>query len=126
MNTYNYVGNIVQTRGDHSFKAGADLRRYLFNFYTGGPPSFNFNSVTRAGHTGFAFADFLLGVPDQTSIGLGDPAGHPRKFEMAYYFQDDWKATSRLTLNLGIRYEFQNASPNATTGCRAGISPRIK
>ena len=90
----------------HGVKFGADFRRYLFNFYTGGPPSINFNSVNRPGHTGFAFADFLLGLPDQTSIGLGDPAGHPRKFEMAYYFQNDWKLTPKITLNLGLRYEF--------------------
>lgn len=106
VNTYNYVGNVVQTRGNHSMKFGADFRRYLFNFYTGGPPTVIFNSVTRPGHAGFAFADFLLGLPDQTNIGLGDPAGHPRKFEMAYYFQDDWKVLPKLTLNVGLRYEF--------------------
>ena len=106
VNTYNYVFSLVHTRGNHAMKFGADFRRYLFNFYTGGPPSINFNSVNRPGHTGFAFADFLLGLPDQTSIGLGDPAGHPRKFEMAYYFQNDWKLTPKITLNLGLRYEF--------------------
>jgi len=106
VNTYNYIGSITQTRGNHQFKYGADFRRYLFNAYTGGASTFVFNSVNRPSHTGFGFADFLLGLPDQTIIGRGDPQGHPRKFEMAYYFQDDWKVAPKLTLNLGLRYEF--------------------
>lgn len=106
VNTYNYLGNVIHTRGNHQIKYGADFRRYLFNAFTGGASTFVFNSVNRPGHTGFAFADFLLGLPDQTTIGRGDPQGHPRKFEMAYYLQDDWKVSPNLTLNLGIRYEF--------------------
>ncbi len=106
VNTYNYLGNITHIKGNHTFKYGVDVRRYLFNAFTGGASAFQFRSVSREGQTGFAFADFLLGLPDSTNVGRGDPQGHPRKLEMAVYIQDDWKATPNLTINWGLRYEF--------------------
>ena len=106
VNTYNYLGNVTQIRGNHTLKVGVDVRRYLFNAFTGGASSFTFRSVSRSGQTGFAFADFLLGLPDSTNVRRGDFQGHPRKFETALYIQDDWKATPNLTINWGLRYEF--------------------
>ena len=106
VNTYNYLGSVTQIKGNHTFKYGLDVRRYLFNAFTGGASAFQFRSVSRAGQTGFAFADFLLGLPDSTNVGRGDAQGHPRKFELAGYIQDDWKATPNLTINWGLRYEF--------------------
>ena len=102
VNTYNYLGNVTQIRGNHTLKYGVDVRRYLFNAFTGGASSFAFRSVSRPGQTGFAFADFLLGLPDSTNVRRGDFQGHPRKFETALYIQDDWKATPNLTINWGL------------------------
>ena len=106
VNTYNYLGSVTQIKGNHTVKYGLDVRRYLFNAFTGGASAFQFRSVSRPGKTGFAFADFLLGLPDGTNIGRGNPQGHPRKFELAGYIQDDWKVTPNLTINWGLRYEF--------------------
>jgi hypothetical protein len=98
-------------RGNHALKAGAHYRfirsffdisgqaRGFFNF-TGG---FSQNPQARP-NSGSGLADFLLGIPATTQLSqtlLGDIRYH----YVAGYLQDDWRVSSRLTLNLGVRYE---------------------
>ncbi len=75
------------------------------------------NPLTAIPETGFGFASFLLGtgqnsnLPGQrttTGVRLRAP-GAIQRGQLGWYFQDDWKATRKLTLNLGIRYEIQTA-----------------
>ena len=56
--------------------------------------------------TGDPFASFLLGTGDSGGYTINAFSALDKKF-MGWYFQDDWKATRKLTLNLGIRYDFQ-------------------
>jgi hypothetical protein len=94
-------------KGDHLIKVGVDVRRYLFNAYNVGPNSFFFTGARTATPSGpVPMADFLLGLPSVSISFDGSPTGNTRKFEFAGYFQDDWKATPRLTLNYGVRWEF--------------------
>jgi hypothetical protein len=97
--------------GRHAFKAGANYRfiRSFFNIsgqargfynFTGG---FTQSPQSRA-NSGSGLADFLLGIPATTQLSrtlLGDIRYH----YVAGYLQDDWRASARLTLNLGVRYE---------------------
>ncbi len=72
----------------------------LFNGSNGQAGSFSFNS-----YSGSPESDFLLGLPTQVGAGnLGSEWGH-RNNVFAGFIQDDWKATDRLTFNLGLRYE---------------------
>lgn len=58
-----------------------------------------------APHTGFGFADLFLGLVDLNYLNLV-PAFHTRQTDYYGYIQDNWKLTTNLTLNLGVRYEY--------------------
>ncbi|PYS20100.1 MAG: hypothetical protein DMG11_30560, partial [Acidobacteria bacterium] len=102
-NTYNYIENMTFIAGQHSIKFGFDIRRFLFNsFFTSfGRGAFQFDGT----FTGNAVADLLLGMPRQADRNLGTPFHNSMTFSSGYYFQDDWKITPKLTLNLGARYD---------------------
>jgi hypothetical protein len=102
-NTYNYIENMTFITGQHSMKFGFDIRRFLFNsFFTSfGRGAFTFDGT----FTGNAVADMLLGMPRQGDRNLGTPFHNSMTFASGYYFQDDWKISPKLTLNLGLRYD---------------------
>ena len=64
--------------------------------------------ITYAGSGANSFVPFLLGLPASSVSYVASPRPFPMdvyNWEQGYFFQDDWKVTPRLTLNLGIRYE---------------------
>src|SRR5262249_26107540 len=65
---------------------------------------------------GNAFADFLLGYPSSAQIGIGRGEMDGRALWTHVYMQDDWRASTRLTVNLGVRYEINGQM--AETGMR--------
>jgi hypothetical protein len=124
-NQYQLADDFTIMVGSHSIQVGADFRRLQQNtlssgllFSSGG--QYNFNSVnpTASGNTtiptgagGFAFASFMLGVPNGASISSTSVPYYYRYKTMASYVQDDWKVRSNLTLNLGLRWQY--VSPRA-------------
>jgi len=102
-NTFNYVDALTWTHGNHTFKFGADIEHFYKHsfFVTSGRGGFTFNGE----FTGNAFADFLTGGIRTSANGLGDPNQDPYTTASGLYAQDDWKVSSRLTLNIGLRYE---------------------
>ena len=122
--TYQILDNLTWNKGRHTFKFGGDYRLLkgvgsnVFGSRRLGVYTFN-GSVTNLGRDGKAasatnpplvgniFASFLLGVPDATSfsdVKVGGLQAHAAHW--AFYAQDDWKATSKLTLNYGLRWEY--------------------
>jgi hypothetical protein len=101
------------TRDRHFIKAGFDHRRNQFN--TGPTPggSFNFGARGTAipgqtfsgSQTGYAFASYLLGIVDSAGLSAPVPLGNRRQY-WSTFFQDDFKVSRTLTLNLGLRWEF--------------------
>jgi hypothetical protein len=120
-NTYTPFGTITKTYGPHTFKVGASLRKNEFNSYNpASSPQGQFvfgGSITNHGSTGnptTQLADFLLGKITTTSYEQAQPPTGRRNYNFGVFFQDDWKVTPKLTLNLGIRYEYESPMTVAT------------
>lgn len=107
-NTFQISDNLTWNKGAHSIKMGADLRRRRFDVeFGGGQTVFGsiFSSSSNDAGSGNPLADFLMGYPAQlTGTQLPDWA-RLRDIYTGAYIQDDWRVTSRLTLNFGLRYE---------------------
>lgn len=107
------IGNVSMIRGGHSLKLGGEFRRDHYNqiaahFATG---SFSFNGLATSdpadsGEAGDSFADFLIGKPFRSTRIAAFYDARLRASSAAFYLQDTWRVTSRLTLDLGLRYEY--------------------
>ena len=113
-NNFYYGDDFTVQHGNHTIKAGIQSLRYQQNsFYPGNAGalgSFAYNgSFTRdstLGQNGYGFADFVLDQSDSASVGgVAGPTGQ-RQYRLAVYAQADWRATQNLTLNLGLRYGY--------------------
>jgi hypothetical protein len=101
-----WYDNLMFDRGDHQLKIGGYLFRLNFNPVNpvNARGSFTFNGQW----SGNAFADFLLGYPSVSQVGIGRADEHGRSTWMHLYAQDDWRVRSNLTVNYGLRYELNS------------------
>ncbi|HZT28881.1 MAG TPA: carboxypeptidase regulatory-like domain-containing protein [Bryobacteraceae bacterium] len=118
--TFQWLDNVTYTRGRNSLKFGANVIRRrknkinpdnsVGNFSFGSPLTSNCGGIpsgcTINPNTGFSVASFMLGYPSSVSRALLLGIAGERKWEYGAYVQDDYRVTKRLTLNLGLRYEF--------------------
>jgi hypothetical protein len=106
-NTFHWADTLSLTKGRHTFRAGGDVTRYQLNrsnrFAIRG--ALTFGGTSGVGNTFSAFQNFLQGRITGLQSAAGDPQRYFRATDVAAFFQDDWKITPRLTLNLGIRWE---------------------
>jgi len=102
---YNFLDNVSLQHGSHALKFGVDFLRMQLNenWMQNARGSFSFTGA----RTGNAMADFLLGLPavTQRSLNLGPLKENPRRSSLDLFAQDDWKVFSKLTLNIGLRWE---------------------
>jgi trimeric autotransporter adhesin len=114
--TFTFSDYVVWSHGKHSWRWGGDFRRVQLNTETDSNArgSFVFSGTNTseviggvaAPGTGYDFADFLLGLPQQTSVQYGYNNYHFAGDYWDLYTQDEWKIRSNVTLNLGVRYEY--------------------
>ena len=106
-NTYALYDNVSWTKGRHSLKFGFYFSPYqnntVYDFYVDGEYFF-YGPSTGVG-SGFDLADFLMGLPDEF-LEFGKAPSNIRSDQYAGYGQDTWKVSPRLTLTLGLRYEY--------------------
>jgi hypothetical protein len=111
-----YAIDFTKVRGAHTMNIG--FMGVNHRLYTSNQPlaSFHFPKRMTQGpdptaanpNTGFGFASFMLGTGDSGNFNVQANGAYHKGF-YGWYFQDDWKATRKLTLNLGVRYDFQTA-----------------
>ncbi len=106
-NDYQLNYNISWFLGKHSLNLGSQYKRIQFNPVIASSKRGQFTFTTT--YTGNAFADFLLGLPANARVGSGSSQVYLRGNEWQGFVQDDVKVSKRLTVNLGVRYEY--ASP---------------
>ncbi len=110
---YQYSDNLSWTKGRHSFEFGYELLKLHFyqsyiaptNFTFSGVRTQNPNPPPNAPASGDPVADFLLGAYDNLSLNFGVRVNDDRTAYNSFYAQDTFRATPRLTLNYGLRYE---------------------
>ncbi len=116
--TLSFTDQMIYTHKKHTLRWGGDFRRIEINTETSSNPrgSFVFTGLNTSqfiggapvAGTGFDFADFLLGLPQQTSVQYGGSVYgyHFRGNSWDLYAQDEWRVRSNLTFNIGLRYEY--------------------
>jgi hypothetical protein len=116
--TYTVSDTVSWNHGKHNWRFGGDYRRILQSFHSARNAEGNFvftgfatsqyapGSTQPVPDTGYDFADFLLGYPQQTSLQFGATSYSFRANSFDFFAQDDWRILSKLSLNLGLRYEY--------------------
>lgn len=105
-NTFQIIDNVSWYKGRHNIKFGVDIRRLQVNnqnkpLTIRGTYSFDDRL------SGLAYANFLLGYLSGASRGIARPNAYTRSTFSGFYIQDDFRLHPRLTLNYGLRYEYQ-------------------
>jgi carboxypeptidase family protein/TonB-dependent receptor-like protein len=130
---YTIQPNVSLNRGNHNIRSGLDLRwTNVFNENynnSGGNLDFtrqftrstiNSNSALE----GNAFASFLLGAPNSASVDV-NPKPHYKWFFAAPWIQDDWRVSSKLTLNLGFRWDINGSVTEENNMLNFAFDPTI-
>jgi len=107
---------LIWNHGKHNLRMGGELRRVQVNTETDpnargtfsftGYSTSNFSNGFPVPGTGYDFADFLLGLPQTTSVRFGVASNYLRTWVTTGFLQDDWRVGSHLTVNYGVRYEY--------------------
>jgi trimeric autotransporter adhesin len=124
--TYTFSDTVSLNRGKHNWRFGGDYRRILQSFrsarsaegsfvFTGFATSqYVAGSAKTVADTGYDFADFLLGFPQQTSLQSGATSYDFRSNAFDFFAQDDWRFRPNLSFNLGLRYEYNGPYTEAS------------
>ena len=111
--TYIYTDSVTWVKGNHVFKFGADIRSLTAVTPLGfnGADNYGTFGYSNAGnavgqYTGVDFADFLIGVPNNTFYDVVQQDNNGQSKHYHFFAQDQWRATPQLTISYGVRYEF--------------------
>jgi hypothetical protein len=116
---FQWVDNATFIRGKHSFKVGADVRDQRADLFQTENPIGEFDFDQRftsnlgASGTGSGFASFLLGTTETAGRAALTDFPSNRDYQMYFFGQDDWKVNEKLTVNMGVRWEYYSPGTDA-------------
>ena len=110
-NQFEFIDSVSWLRGNHALKVGADLIMPMNNEFMDVPATRG-SLRFRGTFTGNAMADYLLGYVSDFQASNVFVTNQRHQAQM-YYVQDDWKVNSRLSLNLGMRYDYMTPALEA-------------
>ncbi len=118
--TYGPSDMVTWISGRHTIRFGGEYKRQevdapYFDVFPNG-------EIFYLGFTGNVFEDFLSGLSGLSVIGSGTNSLHNRANDFSAFIQDDWKVSPRLTLNLGLRYDYFGPTTE-TNGHFIGFNP---
>lgn len=127
---YSVQPTVTRLMGKHSMKAGYDFRLYKeANFSFGAQAgsyqfasNFTRQTDTSAGSTGQGLASFLLGIPTGGSIDRNGSRLNYTPYH-GIFIQDDWRISNRLTINAGLRYDYEAATTDSENRNVSGFDP---
>jgi hypothetical protein len=104
--THLWSSELSRFRGRHTVTLGGEARMHNTDIVGQQDPrgTFSFTGAV----TGSDFADFLLGLPQTSSIAFGNADKYFRNFSYAAYITDDWRIGPSFTMNLGVRWEYES------------------
>ena len=125
-NTYALADNMQWAHGKHNVTFGGQLEEIQFNYIknvtNSSPLTYTFASTQTEGYqsgpnypngtgavipdTGASYASYMLGAVSSSSVSVGVPGLGSRWLDPSFWVQDDYKATSKLTVNAGLRWDF--------------------
>ncbi len=125
-----FINNLSYQTGRHNFKFGGDFNfDRILNFF----PGLFSGQYTFASYAAFASNTPASYTQSFAGAGTSGATTRPNSYEYAFYAQDDWRVTPKLTLNLGVRYDYQDlAKPQITNpalaarGFDTAFQPRDK
>ena len=98
--------NLTWIHGRHTIEFGTDIRQNNFSDFVDFDGADNFGVFEfSGGFTGFDVADFLLGLPSQDELAFAGPNDNANQSAWAWFAQDQFQITKKLTINFGLRYE---------------------
>jgi hypothetical protein len=110
-NTYQAADTLSMVRGAHALKFGAEVRRIqengILDYYARGSISFS------GALSGTGAGDLLLGLPSFTIQAKSNNPQAQRTTSLGTFVQDDWKVSRRLTVNMGVRWEYNSPPVDA-------------
>jgi hypothetical protein len=98
-----FANALTWSKGAHTFKFGGEYRTLQSDFQFLGSTEITYNSVT----------DFINNTPSAVAVALDSPVFKPQQFYGIGYIQDSWRATDRLSLELGLRYDYYSVVKEA-------------
>jgi hypothetical protein len=111
-NQFEFIDTLAWLKGDHALKAGADLIMPMQNQFMDVPATRG-SLRFRGSFTGNAMADYLLGYVSDLQLSNVFVTEQRHSAQM-FFIQDDWKVNSRLSVNLGLRYDFMTPALEAS------------